>query len=156
MSFFTQTVKSTIILAVCLWGNSYEPILAYSKESLDDKKLRAILGEAEGESYHGKLALAYAINNRGSIRGVYGYNAIILRSDGYYRHNRRLSKKVVVEALKALEWANSHPDKDLTFGATSWENIKAFKVPYWASSMTETARIGNHVFYREKNTTNKR
>jgi len=110
--------------------------------------VRAILGEAEGEPYTGKVALAYALKNRGTMSGVYGHKAISTRLGGYYRGDRKLKPSVVKEAQKALEWANSHPELDTTSGATHWEGT-AFKTPYWAHSMVKTVVIGHQAFYKE-------
>ena len=41
----------------------------------DAQAVRAIVGEAAGESFEGKLAIACAIRNRGNLHGVYGLNA---------------------------------------------------------------------------------
>lgn len=37
-----------------------------------NKAVNAIIGEAEGESAGGKLAIACALRNRGTLKGVYG------------------------------------------------------------------------------------
>jgi len=112
-----------------------------------DKMLRAIIGEAEGESYAGKVALAYALKNRGTMRGVYGYKAIILRSGAFWRGSRRISQHTIDDARNALKWAYLNPEVDTTKGATHWENVKAFGVPYWAKGKTPCVVIGNHAFY---------
>lgn len=112
-----------------------------------ESSVRAILGEAEGESYAGKVALAYALKNRGKLAGVYGHKAVSKRFKGYYRGDRRLNEKVVKEAQKAWEWANSYPALDPTHGAKHWENIKAYGVPYWARGHKPSVVIGNHAFY---------
>lgn len=124
-------------------------IVHVNKSSLlsQEQVIRAILGEAEGESYLGKVALSFAILNRGTMKGVYGYKAISLRSGAYYRGKRRLSDKVVKDALKAFLWAKSHPEADITNGAKHWENVKAFGEPYWAKGKQPSLVIGNHAFY---------
>ncbi len=101
-----------------------------------DNNVRAIIGEASGEGYQGMLAVACAIRNRGSLAGVYG-----LRSS----HVDKQPEAVWVTAQQA--WEDSK-DVDVTYGATHWENIKAFGEPYWAKTMTITTKVGNHVFYR--------
>jgi hypothetical protein len=37
--------------------------------------IKAIIGEAEGESYQGKIAVAETIRHRGSLKGVFGLTA---------------------------------------------------------------------------------
>lgn len=143
MSRYIKLYPLIAVLAYSFMGTA----MAKSPGLPEESAIKAILGEAEGESYAGKVALAYALKNRGKLTGVYGHKAIILRSGAYFRGDRRLNEKVVKEAQKALQWANSHPFDDPTCGATHWENVKAFGVPYWAKDMLETYRLGNHVFY---------
>ena len=109
--------------------------------------LKAIIGEAEGEPYAGKVALAYALKNRGKMSGVYGHKAIIWRSGAFWRGSRRISQTTLTEAQNALKWANLHPANDPTHGADHWENIKAFGVPYWAKGKKPCYVIGSHAFY---------
>lgn len=100
----------------------------------------AIIGEAEGEPYKGKLAVACAIQNRGTLKGVYGEKAPRVKQ-------RKYSSKVLVSAIQAYE-ESLHPE-NCTFidGADHWEGT-AFPEPYWAKSMEVTAVIGNQRFYR--------
>ena len=111
--------------------------------------VKAIIGEAEGEPYQGKVALAYALINRGTLKGVYGHNAVIQSKDGrlYRKNGRLISEKVQRDALKAWHYAKANPSKDITLGADHWEGT-AFKKPYWANGMTETITIGNQRFYK--------
>jgi len=39
---------------------------------------------------------------------------------------------------------------DISKGATHYENEMAFGKPYWAKDMVVVARIGSHIFYKEK------
>lgn len=106
----------------------------------DARAVNAIIGEAENQGYNGMLAVAYAIRNRGTLRGVYG------------EHSPRVKKaglRIRAEAAKA--WKNSQMRwGDITGGATHWENVKAFGRPYWTASMVPTVLIGDHQFYRPK------
>ena len=106
-------------------------------EISESQAVRAIIGEASSEGYEGMLAVAGAIRNRGTLKGVYGLKA---------KHVDREPKWVWDLAWKA--WRASACN-DVTCGATHWENIKAFGKPRWAYSMKETYRIKNHVFYKE-------
>ena len=81
-------------------------------------------------------AVAEGIRNRGHLKGVYGLKA---------KHVDREPKWVWKLAEKA--WIESQTS-NLVKGADHWENTEDFGVPYWASSMTETAKIGKHTFYR--------
>jgi hypothetical protein len=113
-----------------------------------ERMVNAIIGEAEGESQQGKLAVACAIINRTALfgsfdkamRGVYGE-----RSPRVLQ--RKYSGTTFVNAVRAYEDALNVGTCDFIDGATHWEGT-AFKKPYWADKMTETATVGNQVFYK--------
>jgi hypothetical protein len=102
----------------------------------DSKAIRAIVGEAANQGRSGMLAVAGAIRNRGSLKGVYGVK------------NPAADKQPAWVWQRAREaWASSATN-DITKSATHWENTKAFGRPYWAASLTVTTNIGAHTFYR--------
>ena len=106
----------------------------------DYEAVLSIIGEAEGEGYRGMLAVAHAIRNRGTLRGVYGRNAKRVRAKLYTS---------VVYTLAKTAWRVSGIMPDITGGATHWENINAFGKPWWAKKMLRVAKIGSHTFYKE-------
>lgn len=97
--------------------------------------VRAIVGEAAGESYQGKLAVASVLRRRGSLQGFYGYHG---------KHVDRQPAWVFEQARKA--WRESAV-KDYANGATHFESTD-FKRPAWSLRMREVLRIGKHVFFR--------
>jgi hypothetical protein len=104
------------------------------------KEVYCVIGEAEGEGEIGMEAVAEAIRNRGSLKGVYGCSAPRVRKHLY-------SARILRQAQQA--WERSAGSGDITFGATHWEGT-AFKTPYWAKDMIITATIRNQRFYKEK------
>lgn len=101
----------------------------------DAECTQAVMGEARGESYEGKVALAEALYRRGTLKGVYGYKVKV-----------KEAKRVWKQAQDAcIEGRTSN----IVPGATHWEGT-AFKTPYWASSMREVKVVGNQRFYAEK------
>jgi hypothetical protein len=112
---------------------------AYSAPLPQEKVILSIVGEAENQGYQGMLAVACAIRNRGTLKGVYG-----LRSPRVKNH--KYSQATYNLALKA--WKQSAL-KDITNGATHWENIKAFGCPPWVKGCVEVFRHKDHVFYKE-------
>jgi hypothetical protein len=110
----------------------------------------SIIGEAEGEPYQGKLAIACAIINRTSkfgsldkaLKGVYGE-----RSPRVLQ--RKYSSKVLVDAIRAYEESLNVGVCDFVDGATHWEGT-AFKTPYWAKDMILVTTIANQRFYKER------
>lgn len=87
-------------------------------KQIDNKKaVAAIVGEAAGESYKCKLAIACVIRNRGSLQGVYGVNA---------KHNATEPPKIWAEAFKA--W-NQSKTNDITGGCMFWGG--KMDIPYF-------------------------
>lgn len=121
------------VVAVCL-------ILCFcgvSEAKIDEKQaVRAIVGEAAGEPYVGKVALAEAIRNRGTLKGVYGLNG---------KHVDKEPSWVWRDARRA--WEES-AKTNLVKGADHWESVD-FKVPVWAAKMAPVAQYGKHIFYKE-------
>lgn len=104
------------------------------------------IGEAEAEGYEGLLAVSYALQARGTTKGVYGCKAPRVLKHKY-------SYITYMDASKAWEYAIAHPEDDITNGATGWGNsadLKIFKRTKWWKNCIITARIGNHIFYRER------
>lgn len=115
---------------------------AFSSEPINDNNaIMAIIGEAENQGYEGMYAVACAIRNRGTLKGVYGYKAPRVVKKLY-------SKKIAEQAERA--WYESQYGQDVTLGSDHWENVTAFGKPYWADSMEKTVKIGDHQFYRSR------
>lgn len=103
----------------------------------DAQAVRAIVGEAANQGRAGMLAVAGAIRNRGTLRGVYGVkNPIANQQPAWVWERARTA------------WASSATN-DITHGATHWENFSAFGKPRWAEAMTVTTNIGAHTFMKE-------
>jgi spore germination cell wall hydrolase CwlJ-like protein len=109
----------------------------YAKELPRERVINAIIGEAEGEGYQGMLAVACAIRNRGTLKGVYGEHSKRVKEHLYSEKTYRMAVKALEMALKC----------DITNGATHWEGT-AFKVPSWAKRMQITVVIGRQRFYK--------
>jgi Zn ribbon nucleic-acid-binding protein len=115
----------------------------------DEWAIKAILGEGEDQGIEGMTALGEAIRNRGTLNGVYGFKAVVVKNGKYYRKTkkglRQISDYVVKNAKQA--W-NDSENTDYVRGADHWENIKEFGVPYWANTKVKTATIKDHAFYK--------
>lgn len=101
----------------------------------------AIIGEGESEPYTGKLALAYTILNRGTLKGVYGLHSFRVL-------NHKYSQRTYQDAKRAWEYANSH--ENVSWTATGWGNktdLVLFNKTKWFSKCHVTAHIGGHYFY---------
>lgn len=105
-----------------------------------DLAIRAIIGEAGNQGYTGMLAIAGAIRNRGTLKGVYGVKA---------KHINKEPKWVWDMAKKA--WLESATN-DITNGAQYWGSIHCDK--NWLKKMelagyVKTFEYKGHKFYKE-------
>lgn len=106
------------------------------------KFLSAILGEASDQGTRGMLAVACALRNRGSLRGVYGVsNPVIAQASPALR----------AQALAA--WRKS-ATTDITGGATHWGNLRDIQTAKFYSRLTFTVKIGGHYFFKTPSTLN--
>lgn len=135
-----KPVVALLVLCICVCTASADAPIVNRKSSIINSSaaVRAIIGEAANQGPRGMLAVAGAIRNRGTLRGVYGLHNPIVQSP---------SPLALAQARHA--WSQSATN-DITLGATHWENTKAFGKPYWAANMIVTTNIGSHTFYREK------
>ena len=132
--FSLAWVVGGVSVFLCLSFSSCEP--ARASEVPESLALRAIIGEASDQGFEGMTAVAEAIRNRGTLKGVYGVNA---------KHVDKQPEWVWDKARQA--W-NRSKTSDLVHRADHWENTKAFGEPYWAKHMVKTAQIKDHAFYR--------
>lgn len=106
---------------------------------------KVLLAEAASEGYDGMYAVACVIRNRGGdLRGFCGAKRKDL--DGFCERQGRK----YIDMAKDIErrvFTENAPDS--TDGATHFENIEKYGVPYWAKGMTVTAKIGFHTFFRK-------
>lgn len=110
----------------------------------EDDYIATLIGEAGNQGLDGMHAVANVIRNRGmSLRG-FAAHAKMKSAQDYLATQPQW---VIDRARQA--WIASL-DKDITGGATHFENIEAFGMPSWASAMDQTTRIGAHTFFKEK------
>lgn len=106
------------------------------------EEIKAVIGEAEGETLEGKTAIACAIHNRGSLHGVYGLHAPRVI---HHKYNH----KTYSDAVEAVEMSDDQEYcQSLIGNATYWEGTR-FPLPYWAKEMTVTSVIGNQKFFED-------
>lgn len=132
----------------------------------------AIWGEAEGESWEGKLAVGWVIRNRVTASRSYfgrGYVGVVLKRKqfscfnktlkllrkGKLKHDRvanmlTLRGDEMAECLAAAEYVYHNINKDPTNGAMWFVNKRLKGKMRWMRKLEHTVDIGNHSFYREK------
>ena len=144
LAFYLRAAMITTALVVCLLAGCNQDE-AFAEEISDDIAIQCILGEARGEyakhGYPAFLAIADALRNRGTVRGVYGCKADMgkerayMANKGYYRAARQA-------------WLESKT-ANVVNGASHWESTD-FETPYWAKDMVVTYQVGKHKFYKEE------
>ena len=113
-----------------------------------DNLWKPVLVEATGEGRTGMYAVACVYRNRiskGMNLGSSGMKRKDLDRFIYLqgRQQEIIAKDVVYEVFVEHK-------EDVTGGATYFENIEEFGIPYWYYDMNETCKIGNHTFFKEK------
>jgi len=109
---------------------------------------KGIIGEAIGEGYCGMYAVACCYRNRiekGMRLGCVALHRPDL--DGFVKREGRYAEKLAKKIIRELFEAD---EKDITNGATHYENIEKYGTPYWVGQdkMVICAKIGPHTFYK--------
>lgn len=128
---------------------------------MSDEEVTALTvwGEARGEPFGGKVAVAWVIRNRVEKGGWWGdtYETVCKKPwqfTCWHDHNKdkMLSVKaddpMYMDSLDAARGAIGGQFPDPTGGATHYFNPDVVAAPKWALSATETVRIGNHLFFK--------
>lgn len=125
-------------------------------ENQADYLARTIYGEARGEGIKGMQAVANVVMNRVKAASWYGASVkdVCLKPKQFSCWNEGDPNRAVILAATDAQLATARSIAeqaiagtlpDITGGATHY-HAKSVN-PYWATSMTKTATIGNHVFY---------
>ena len=129
-------------LALCVY---FFPNLE-AKEIISPAIWKVLLAEGANQGYEGMYAIACVVRNRGGeLDGFAGAH----RKDLDAFCNRQGKRYIeMAKRIETIVFKNN--GKDITNGATHFENEKAFGVPYWAKKMDRVTVIGSHVFYKAR------
>ena len=106
---------------------------------------QVIMAEAVGEGYQGMYAVACVIRNRGGdLDGFCGAKRKDL-STFCTRQGRPAIRQA--REIERIVFRGRGPD--ITGGATHFEAVERYGLPYWAKRMKVTARLGEHTFFKE-------
>ena len=120
---------------------------------------QCILGEAEGEDYEGKLAVAWVIKNR--VNGDFWPSTthkVILQPKQFSCFNNSERIDTMQEPLKYSDedtWFDCFKasvasfcsyEEDPTFGSNHYHTENAS--PSWSKGKKPTVKIGNHLFFK--------
>lgn len=129
---------------------------------------RTVWGEARGEPFNGKIAIAWVIRNRveldlhGDEKPDWwgeGYEAVCLKPWQFscWNANDPNREKLLAvtdadamyrDSLDAARLVIAGKVDDPTGGATHYLNPDIVATPRWALAATETVRIGRHLFFK--------
>lgn len=105
-------------------------------------EVNCIVGEASGEGVVGMVAVAQALANRKTMKGVYGCHA---------EHIKTENKIIFLEASDIWNGVLSgelNGKHDLVKGANSWGSISDINKNHMNEECIETARVYNHIFFK--------
>ena len=121
--------------------------------------------EAEGESYKGKLGVAYVIMNRVQRRTPFkSVSDVVLDPYDFSAWNTKGGRQTALDTIGQWAWRESEKaahsayyeiEKDPTHGATHYLNVPLTRklrdgsLPKWLESLRRTVKIGSHTFYKE-------
>jgi len=105
------------------------------------QEVKAIIGEAIGQSDKEILAHCHALRNRGTLKGVYGLN-------NWHKHN---TPKNVARVTKL--WIQSGKEADFTKGCNHWLSDYDLthykpKLMAWRFKADYSVKVGSTTFYR--------
>jgi N-acetylmuramoyl-L-alanine amidase len=120
---------------------------------------KTVYGEARGESYEGKVAVAYVIINRWLKKSWYGDSIAGVCKKPYQfscwnendpnlntlRYVKLSNSPPFVACVKACLEAIGDVKKDITEGATHYHTSTIS--PKWAEGKVPVVEIGHHLFY---------
>lgn len=109
---------------------------------------KVLVAEAASEGYEGMLAVAYVMKTRRwNLEGFSARNRNDLQ-DFYGRQPKRVRAyaRRIIKGFASKQ--QSREQRDPTNGATHYENIEVFGIPWWAEGVEPVAVIGKHTFYK--------
>ena len=110
----------------------------------EEQYVRVVIGEAADQGYRGMLAVAEVLRARNwDPTGFSGSKRKDL-VDFVERQPRRVRQ----EGRRAVEEARS--GSFTVGGATHFENVRRFGIPWWAKGMKETVKVKDHTFWRKE------
>ena len=149
---YVMAQKATLTVKNQSW-DSAQPV-----DAAVDVLARTVWGEARGEGATGMQAVANVVINRAARPGWWGSDVRSVCQAPYQFScwnatdpnlirllNVDSTDPQFAQALDIAAAAVAGQLPDITGGATNYHTINSN--PSWAGQMTETAQIGNHVFY---------
>lgn len=131
-----------VALAVVYSKNAHAQTVAYPANLW-----KGIIAESVSEGEIGMRAVTHCYKNR--LEAGMSLGCVGLKRKDLDQFVKRQGVKYERMAKSIVEEAFLSDSKDITKGATHYENLVDFPEPYWAASMKKTVTIGKHTFYKE-------
>ena len=157
LSILTVTFLSLLFLVM----SHFMPSTTTLTASVDDPDLKclaqAVYFEARGEPFSGQIAVAQVVHNRVEESGK-SYCDVVFEGSSH-RHACQFSfacdgksdkaqeKQAWLRAVMVASLVRSGNLRDISGNATFYH--ANYVSPKWSKSLTRTASIGNHIFYRQ-------
>lgn len=117
-----------------------------SQAAIDEQRaVRALIGEAIGQQDDELLAHAYALKNRGTLRGVYGF---------YAKHTQHYADESCWQRASKAWWTALLDDNDHLGGRTEWRSDFDLKLmaskgrTIKSQGLYDGLRFGETTFYK--------
>jgi spore germination cell wall hydrolase CwlJ-like protein len=105
-----------------------------------------LIAESVSDGYNGMYATACVVRNR--LHNGLNTGLVALKRKDLHAFVKRQGVKYEYMAKDIVSKVFQQNSKDITRGATHYENINRYGIPRWAKNMVITIKIGEHTFYK--------
>ena len=135
-----------IALFLLLW---FAVAMVWGSEIMPPNILyKGLIAEAVSEGEIGMTAICFVYKNR--LEKGMPLGCVALKRKDLDKFVERQGRRYELMAKSIIQKVFYGDVPDISKGATHYENEMAFGKPYWAKNMVVVARIGSHIFYKEK------
>lgn len=131
------------ILAILLFSCDKDPVWAME---IPSNFWQGLIAEDVSGGYQGMYAVACCVRNRlniGMTMGLVGLKRKDL--DAFVKRQGVKYELMAKDIVRKVFYENA---PDITKGATHYENIERFGIPYWAKDMVRIVKVKSHTFYK--------
>ena len=107
---------------------------------------KGLIGEDVSGGYEGMYAVACVVKNR--LAAGMNLGLVALKRPDLDTFVNKEPEKYHIMAKEIVKKVFEENGKDITNGATHYENIEKYGMPSWAKGMKVVAKIGEHTFFK--------
>lgn len=147
-----QFVKSLVTAVASLVLISTISFSAFAEKTISEAPpdlWKCVAGEAIGEGERGMEAVAWVYKNRLDKKMKLG--CVASKRKDLEKWLNKQPRLALEKSKDIVDKVYSKVSKDPTDGATHYENVEAFGLPYWVKKdkMVITKKIGHHTFFKK-------